>query len=122
MGATSKAIENPKKIIACYVAKRPLLDIRFVIFLKEIYYFRKSCSICLNYTNDCLYCVCRYKDSHVVTARAAVTVIHPELGCLISCIELQKYSIILLYAEEGCSPGQQVTYSKCTEGCCVCLF
>ncbi|XP_016892624.2 serine/threonine/tyrosine-interacting-like protein 1 isoform X2 [Cynoglossus semilaevis] len=46
----------------------------------------------------------RYKDSHVVTARAAVTVIHPELGCLISCIELQKYSIILLYAEEGCSP------------------
>ncbi|XP_069000565.1 serine/threonine/tyrosine-interacting-like protein 1 [Embiotoca jacksoni] len=46
----------------------------------------------------------RYKDSHVVTARAAVTVIHPELGCLISCIDLQKYSIILLYAEEGCSP------------------
>ncbi|XP_026210098.1 serine/threonine/tyrosine-interacting-like protein 1 [Anabas testudineus] len=46
----------------------------------------------------------RYKESHVVTARAAVTVIHPELGCLISCIELQKYSIILLYAEEGCSP------------------
>ncbi|KAJ0004661.1 hypothetical protein NQD34_010875 [Periophthalmus magnuspinnatus] len=43
----------------------------------------------------------RYKDSHVVTARASVTVIHPELGCLISCIELQKYSIILLYAEEG---------------------
>lgn len=49
----------------------------------------------------------RYKESHVVTARAAVTVIHPELGCLISCVELQKYSIILLYAEEGCSPGQQ---------------
>ncbi|KAG8000217.1 putative rhodanese domain-containing dual specificity protein phosphatase, partial [Nibea albiflora] len=47
----------------------------------------------------------RYKESHVVTARAAVTVIHPDLGCLISCIELQKYSIILLYAEEGCSPG-----------------
>uniref|UniRef100_A0A3Q3FZN6 protein-tyrosine-phosphatase n=1 Tax=Labrus bergylta TaxID=56723 RepID=A0A3Q3FZN6_9LABR len=46
----------------------------------------------------------RYMDSHMVTARAAVTVIHPELGCLISCIELQKYSIILLYAEEGCSP------------------
>ncbi|TKS85786.1 putative rhodanese domain-containing dual specificity protein phosphatase [Collichthys lucidus] len=46
----------------------------------------------------------RYKESHVVTARAAVTVIHPDLGCLISCIELQKYSIILLYAEEGCSP------------------
>lgn len=53
----------------------------------------------------------RYKVSHVVTARAAVTVIHPELGCLISCIELQKYSIILLYAEEGCSPGQQSTFS-----------
>ncbi|KAK9541382.1 hypothetical protein VZT92_001428 [Zoarces viviparus] len=46
----------------------------------------------------------RYEDSHVVTARAAVTVIHPALGCLISCIELQKYYIILLYAEEGCSP------------------
>ncbi|KAK5854220.1 hypothetical protein PBY51_015310 [Eleginops maclovinus] len=46
----------------------------------------------------------RYEDSHVVTARAAVTVIHPVLGCLISCVELQKYSIILLYAEEGCSP------------------
>ncbi|KAL7382926.1 hypothetical protein ABVT39_001665 [Epinephelus coioides] len=46
----------------------------------------------------------RYKDSHLVTARAAVTVIHPVLGCLISCVELQKYSIILLYAEEGCSP------------------
>ncbi|KAM3606825.1 uncharacterized protein V6R79_024034 [Siganus canaliculatus] len=46
----------------------------------------------------------RYKESHVVTARAAVTVIHPQLGCLISSIELQKYSIILLYAEEGCSP------------------
>ncbi|XP_059215557.1 serine/threonine/tyrosine-interacting-like protein 1 [Centropristis striata] len=45
-----------------------------------------------------------YKDSHLVTARAAVTVIHPVLGCLVSCIELQKYSIILLYAEEGCSP------------------
>ncbi|XP_054655309.1 serine/threonine/tyrosine-interacting-like protein 1 [Dunckerocampus dactyliophorus] len=46
----------------------------------------------------------RYKDSHVVTARASVTVIHPALGCLISCIELQKYCIILLYAEYGCSP------------------
>ncbi|XP_035461065.1 serine/threonine/tyrosine-interacting-like protein 1 isoform X2 [Scophthalmus maximus] len=46
----------------------------------------------------------RYKDCHVVTSRAAVTVIHPALGCLISCIDLQKYSIILLYAEEGCSP------------------
>ncbi|KAM8738027.1 serine/threonine/tyrosine-interacting-like protein 1 [Acanthopagrus schlegelii] len=46
----------------------------------------------------------RYKESHLVTARAAVTVIHPQLGCLISSIELQKYSIILLYAEEGCSP------------------
>lgn len=46
----------------------------------------------------------RYKESHVVTARAAATVIHPQLGCLISSIELQKYSIILLYAEEGCSP------------------
>ncbi|KAK7901889.1 hypothetical protein WMY93_018658 [Mugilogobius chulae] len=46
----------------------------------------------------------RYKDSHVVTARASVTVIHPELGCLISCIDLQKYSVILLYAEEGSSP------------------
>lgn len=43
----------------------------------------------------------------MVTARACMTVIHPELGCLISCIELQEYSIILLYAEEGCSPGQQ---------------
>lgn len=29
----------------------------------------------------------------------AVIVIHLELGCLISCIELQKYSTILLYAE-----------------------
>nr|XP_040034129.1 dual specificity protein phosphatase 2-like [Gasterosteus aculeatus aculeatus] len=46
----------------------------------------------------------RYEDSHVVTARAAVTVIHPVLGCLVSCVELQKYSTILLYAEEGCSP------------------
>ncbi|XP_054456601.1 dual specificity protein phosphatase 2-like isoform X2 [Anoplopoma fimbria] len=46
----------------------------------------------------------RYEESHVVTARAAVTVIHPVLGCLISCIELQKYSTILLYAVEGCSP------------------
>ncbi|TNN69658.1 putative rhodanese domain-containing dual specificity protein phosphatase [Liparis tanakae] len=45
-----------------------------------------------------------YRKGHVVTARAAVTVIHPVLGCLISCIELQKYSIILLYAEEGSSP------------------
>ncbi|XP_060896963.1 uncharacterized protein LOC132976036 [Labrus mixtus] len=52
----------------------------------------------------------RYKDSHMVTARAAVTVIHPELGCLISCVELHKYSIILLYAEEGCSPGRQSTF------------
>lgn len=42
----------------------------------------------------------------MVTARAAVTVIHPELGCLISSTELQNYSIILLYAEEGSSPGQ----------------
>ncbi|KAA8583636.1 hypothetical protein FQN60_014844, partial [Etheostoma spectabile] len=32
----------------------------------------------------------RYEDSHVVTARASVTVIHPVLGCLISCIELQN--------------------------------
>lgn len=54
-------------------------------------------------------CVCyRYKESHVVTARAAVTVIHPELGCLISSTELQNYSIILLYAEEGSSPGQNI--------------
>ncbi|XP_028325156.1 serine/threonine/tyrosine-interacting-like protein 1 isoform X2 [Gouania willdenowi] len=52
---------------------------------------------------DCR-CADRYKENHVVTARAAVTIIHPELGCLISCIELQKYTIILLYAEEGCSP------------------
>lgn len=56
-----------------------------------------------------VYVCVRYKESHVVTARAAVTVIHPELGCLISSMELQKYSIILLYAEEGCSPGQQTT-------------
>ncbi|KAM8859129.1 serine/threonine/tyrosine-interacting-like protein 1 isoform 2-T3 [Spinachia spinachia] len=46
----------------------------------------------------------RYEDNHVVTARAAVTVIHPVLGCLVSCVELQKYSTILLYAEQGCSP------------------
>ncbi|XP_075993316.1 serine/threonine/tyrosine-interacting-like protein 1 [Genypterus blacodes] len=46
----------------------------------------------------------RYKQSHVVTAQASVTLIHPALGCLISCTELQKFSIILLYAEEGCSP------------------
>ncbi|XP_053730478.1 probable rhodanese domain-containing dual specificity protein phosphatase [Synchiropus splendidus] len=46
----------------------------------------------------------KYKENHMVTARACVTVIHPELGCLISGIELQKYSMILLYADEGCSP------------------
>lgn len=61
--------------------------------------------MCMHILNRCM-CV-RYKESHMVTARAAVTVIHPELGCLIGSIELQKYSIILLYAEEGCSPGQQ---------------
>lgn len=61
----------------------------------------------------------RYQDSHVVTARASVTVIHPELGCLISCIELQKYSIILLYAEEGCSPGQQSKLFKTVFPLCV---
>lgn len=56
-------------------------------------------------------CVCvRYKESHVVTARAAVTVIHPELGCLIGSLELQKFSIILLYAEVGSSPGQQTKH------------
>lgn len=44
----------------------------------------------------------------MVTARAAVTVIHPELSCLISSTELQNYSIILLYAEEGSSPGQNI--------------
>lgn len=49
--------------------------------------------------------VCRYKQSHLVTARASVTVMHPELGCLISCVQLQEFSIILLYAEEGQSPG-----------------
>ncbi|XP_067091832.1 serine/threonine/tyrosine-interacting-like protein 1 [Osmerus mordax] len=43
----------------------------------------------------------RYKQSHLVTARASVTVIHPELGCLISCVQLQEFSIILLYAEDG---------------------
>ncbi|CAB1343725.1 unnamed protein product [Coregonus sp. 'balchen'] len=36
--------------------------------------------------------------------RASVTVIHPDLGCLISCVQLQEFSIILLYAEEGHSP------------------
>ncbi|KAL2083641.1 hypothetical protein ACEWY4_021414 [Coilia grayii] len=46
----------------------------------------------------------RYKQSHLVTARASVTVMHPELGCLISCVQLQEFSIILLYAEEGHSP------------------
>ncbi|XP_064788660.1 serine/threonine/tyrosine-interacting-like protein 1 isoform X1 [Oncorhynchus masou masou] len=46
----------------------------------------------------------RYKQSHLVTARASVTVIHPDLGCLISCVQLQEFSIILLYAEEGHSP------------------
>ncbi|XP_035256958.1 serine/threonine/tyrosine-interacting-like protein 1 isoform X2 [Anguilla anguilla] len=46
----------------------------------------------------------RYKESHLVTARASVTVMHPELGCLISCVKLQEFSIILLYAEEGQSP------------------
>ncbi|XP_018973206.2 serine/threonine/tyrosine-interacting-like protein 1 [Cyprinus carpio] len=46
----------------------------------------------------------RYKQSHLVTARASVTVMHPELGCLISCVQLQEFSIILLYAEEGQSP------------------
>ncbi|KAI5622857.1 serine/threonine/tyrosine-interacting-like protein 1 [Silurus asotus] len=51
----------------------------------------------------------RYKQSHLVTARASVTVIHPDLGCLISCVQLQEFSIILLYAEEGHSPvgGQE---------------
>ncbi len=52
----------------------------------------------------CVY-MCRYKQSHLVTARASVTVMHPELGCLISCVQLQEFSIILLYAEEGQSPG-----------------
>ncbi|TRZ00726.1 hypothetical protein DNTS_007166, partial [Danionella cerebrum] len=46
----------------------------------------------------------RYKESHLVTARASVTVIHPELGCLMSCVQLQEFSIILLYAEQGHSP------------------
>lgn len=50
----------------------------------------------------------RYKESHLVTARAAVTVIHPEPGCLISSTQLQNYSVILLYAQEGTSPGQRV--------------
>lgn len=62
--------------------------------------------------NVCVYVCVRYKESHVVTARAAVTVIHPELGCLIGSLELQKFSIILLYAEEGSSPGQQKTTLK----------
>ncbi|XP_056148276.1 serine/threonine/tyrosine-interacting-like protein 1 [Lampris incognitus] len=46
----------------------------------------------------------RYKQNHLVTGRVSVTVIHPELGCLISCVQLQEFSIILLYAEEGSSP------------------
>lgn len=50
----------------------------------------------------------RYKENHVVTARAAVTIIHPELGCLISSTQLQNYSVILLYAQQGSSPGQHV--------------
>lgn len=58
-----------------------------------------------NSLNMCLLVCVRYKESHVVTARAAVTVIHPELGCLISSTQLQNDSIILLYAEHGSSPG-----------------
>lgn len=50
----------------------------------------------------------RYKENHVVTARAAVTVIHPELACLISSTQLRNYSVILLYAQQGSSPGQHV--------------
>ncbi|MBN3322188.1 DUSPR phosphatase, partial [Atractosteus spatula] len=46
----------------------------------------------------------RYKQCHLVTARASLTVLHPELGCLITRGQLQEYSIILLYAEEGHSP------------------
>ncbi|XP_063047320.1 serine/threonine/tyrosine-interacting-like protein 1 [Engraulis encrasicolus] len=46
----------------------------------------------------------RYKQSHLVTARASVTVMHPELGCLISCVQLQEFSIILLYGEEDHCP------------------
>ncbi|XP_068424753.1 serine/threonine/tyrosine-interacting-like protein 1 [Clinocottus analis] len=64
----------------------------------------------------------RYEESHVVTARAAVTVIHPVLGCLISCIELQKYSIILLYAEEGCSPVGSVKARKDSPDLLHCFF
>ncbi|XP_066549279.1 serine/threonine/tyrosine-interacting-like protein 1 [Amia ocellicauda] len=45
-----------------------------------------------------------YKQCHLVTARASLTVLHPELGCLITQGQLQEYSIILLYAEEGHSP------------------
>lgn len=58
-------------------------------------------------------CVCvRYKESHVRTACAAVTMIHPELGCLIGSLELQKFSIILLYAEVGSSPGQKPEHTE----------
>ena len=69
--------------------------------------FRQSDASALQRVCVCV-CVCvRYKESHVVTARAAATVVHPELGCLIGSLELQKFSIILLYAEVGSSPGQQ---------------
>uniref|UniRef100_H3DI02 Serine/threonine/tyrosine interacting-like 1 n=2 Tax=Tetraodon nigroviridis TaxID=99883 RepID=H3DI02_TETNG len=60
----------------------------------------------------------RYKESHVVTARAAVTVIHPELGCLIGSLELQKFSIILLYAE----PVGSVTARKDSPELQRCFF
>lgn len=63
----------------------------------------------MTYTlNICVLVCARYKENHVVTARAAVTVIHPELGCLISSTQLQNYSVILLYAEHGSSPGQHI--------------
>ncbi|XP_056902718.1 serine/threonine/tyrosine-interacting-like protein 1 isoform X2 [Takifugu flavidus] len=64
----------------------------------------------------------QYKESHVVTARAAVTVIHPELGCLIGSLELQKFSIILLYAEEGSSPVGSVKARKDSPELQRCFF
>ncbi|KAG2462809.1 ECD protein, partial [Polypterus senegalus] len=64
----------------------------------------------------------RYKQSHMVTARVSLTVLHPELGCLITRGQLQEYSIILLYGEnfDGTDSSRDSSVDSATLQRCFC--
>ncbi|KAK6487385.1 serine/threonine/tyrosine-interacting-like protein 1 [Huso huso] len=100
------AVQNDTAVLVPSVPERPVVRGGYVT-AQQVYNFlnAEAGEPALHNPDYILILDCRsterYKQSHMVTARVSLTVLHPELGCLITRSQLQEYSIILLYGEEG---------------------